>query len=197
MEAATARLRASNLLTGLPKPGDLAPGFELQDETGEPVTLAELLARGPLVLSFYRGVWCPYCNADLAALNDALPRMRELGAALVAVSPQIAASSRKARRDGGLGFPILSDPGNLVAELYSLRFRLAAEVKTLYQSFGIDLPKINGEDSWTLPVPARFVIRLDGIIAYAEANPDYTTRPEPDAFLAVLDDLQRARRHAA
>jgi len=197
MSEATEALRASGLLSGVPKVGDRAPDFVLFDESGGEVALADLLSNGPLVISFYRGVWCPYCNADLKALNEVLPRIRAAKAQLVAVSPQTSANSRKARRDNGLDFPILSDPGNAVAAAYSLRFRLDPKVQSLYEGFGVDLPRVNGDDSWTLPVPARFVVRSDGVVAYAEADPDYTRRPEPDAFLAVLDSFGREPREAA
>lgn len=156
---------------------------------GAGVTLEELLQKGPLVLTFYRGIWCPYCNADLKALEEARPRLEALGASLAAVSPQTGANSRKTRRDLGLGFPILTDVGGEVASLFGLRWTLPEDLKTLYQQFHVDLPGFNGDQSWTLPMPARYVIGTDGIIRYSEVNPDYTHRPDPSVLFPVLGNL--------
>jgi peroxiredoxin len=190
---ATAELVASGAAGRALKAGDKAPAFTLQDADGVAHASADLLARGPLVLSFYRGVWCPYCNMDLQALQAALPAVRERGAQLVAVSPQIASNSRKSARDNKLAFPILSDPGNELAAAFGLRFKLPDYLITLYRdAFKNDLAVVNGEPSWTLPMPARYVLAPDGTIAYAEVNPDYTNRPDPSDLLPVLDGLRHA-----
>jgi peroxiredoxin len=186
MKKATDALIASGQAERALKAGDKAPEFTLQDPDGNPVSSVELLAKGPLVLSFYRGVWCPYCNMELQALEAALPAIRELGASLVAISPQIKANSRKSVRQNELSFPILSDSKNDVAAAFGLRFTLPDYLVELYKSFGNDLPKINDDPSWTLPMPARFVIGTDGIITYAEVNPDYTLRPDPSELLPAL-----------
>lgn len=182
----TADLVASGAAARALKAGDKAPDFTLGDSDGKPVSLAELLSRGPLVLSFYRGVWCPYCNLELQALQATLAEFQKLGASLVAISPQTAVNSRKSVRQNGLGFPILSDPGNDVAAAFGLRYRMADDLVELYKSFKNDLPAFNGDPSWTLPMPARYVIGQDGIILYAEVNPDYTRRPEPEDMLPAL-----------
>jgi peroxiredoxin len=190
---ATAELVASGAAGRALKAGDKAPAFTLQDADGVAHASADLLARGPLVLSFYRGVWCPYCNMDLQALQAALPAVRERGAQLVAVSPQIVSNSRKSARDNKLAFPILSDPGNELAAAFGLRFKLPDYLITLYRdAFKNDLAVVNGEPSWTLPMPARYVLAPDGTIAYAEVNPDYTNRPDPSDLLPVLDGLRHA-----
>lgn len=186
MKKATDALIASGQAGRALKAGDKAPEFTLEDPDGNPVSSAELLAKGPLVLSFYRGVWCPYCNMELQALEQTLPAIRELGASLVAISPQIKANSRKSVRQNALSFPILSDSKNDVAAAFGLRFTLPDYLIELYKSFGNDLPKINDDPSWTLPMPARFVIGTDGIITYAEVNPDYTLRPDPSQLLPAL-----------
>jgi peroxiredoxin len=193
MAAGTQTLRDSGLAGRALKVGQVAPNFTLADDGGEIVSLERLLARGPVVVTFYRGVWCPYCNADLKALQRALPRFAQAGASLVSISPQNASNSRKAKRDNGLDFPILSDPGNEVAAHYGLRFTLEPQVKVLYRDrFGIDLERFNGDASWTLPMPARFVIARDGVVAYAEVDPDYTTRPDPSELLPALAALAQA-----
>ena len=193
MERATAELIASGQAGRALKAGDRAPDFSLNDPDGHPVLSADLLARGPLVLSFYRGVWCPYCNLELQALQEALPQFQALGASLVAISPQLAANSRKSQRQNKLEFPILSDTGNEVAAAFGLRFTLPDYLVELYRSLKNDLPAFNGDPGWTLPMPARYVIGQDGIIAYAEVNPDYTLRPEPEAMLPVLERITPAR----
>jgi peroxiredoxin len=175
------------------KAGDEAPGFSLPDADGVMFCSHSLLATGPLVVTFYRGVWCPYCNMDLQALEVARPEIESRGASLVALSMQNASTSRKSRRDNHLGFPILADFKGLVADRFGLRFKLSDELVELFKQFGNDLPQINGESSWTLPMPARYVIDQGGVVAYAEVNPDYTKRPDPSELFPVLDGLKAAR----
>lgn len=189
MERANAELIASGAAARAIKAGERAPAFTLQAPDGAPTTSAELLARGPLVVSFYRGVWCPYCNMELQALQAALPDFTAAGARLVAISPQNRVNSRKSVRENGLDFPILSDPGNMIAAAFGLRFTLPDYLVELYVSLGNNLPLFNGDATWTLPMPGRFVIGSDGIIAYAEVNPDYTRRPEP---ADMLPEIRRA-----
>ncbi|MGJ4940767.1 peroxiredoxin-like family protein [Bradyrhizobium sp. HKCCYLS1011] len=186
MHRATAELITSGAAGLALKAGDQAPSFALKDPDGDVVSSTELLTKGPLVLSFYRGVWCPYCNMELQALQAALPDFAALGARLVAISPQSAANSRKSLRQNALSFPILSDPGNEVAASFGLRFTLPDYLIDLYKQFRNDLPAFNGDASWTLPMPARFVIAQDRAILYAEVNPDYTRRPEPEDMLPAL-----------
>lgn len=189
MERATAELIASGQAGRALKAGDRAPAFTLNDPEGKPVSSAELLARGPLIISFYRGVWCPYCNLELQALQETLPQFQELGASLIAISPQTAANSRKSQRQNQLGFPILSDTHNDVAAAFGLRFALPEYLVELYKKLKNDLPAFNDDPAWTLPMPARYIVGSDGVIAYAEVNPDYTLRPEPDSMLPVLRKL--------
>lgn len=186
MERATAELISSGAAGRARKVGDQAPEFTLNDPDGNPLSSAALLAKGPLVLSFYRGVWCPYCNMELQALEAARATIESLGANLVAISPQKPANSRRSSRENKLGFPILSDPGNEVAAAFGLRFELPDYLAELYKSRGNNLPVTNGDESWTLPMPGRFVIGQDRTILYAEVNPDYTQRPEPGDMLPAL-----------
>jgi peroxiredoxin len=186
MHRATAELRASGQHERTLKAGDKAPVFQLKDAEGNLVSSEELLKQGPLVVSFYRGVWCPYCNMDLQELQAILPQIKELGANVVAISPQVASNSRKSMRDNKLGFPVLSDTHNDVAAAFGVRFALPDFLVDLYKMLKNDLVSFNGDDSWTLPMPGRFIIGQDGVIAYAEVDPDYTVRPEPDLLLAPL-----------
>ena len=190
MHRATKELLASGAAALALKVGDLAPPFTLRDADGQEVSSADLLARGPLIVSFYRGVWCPYCNMDLQALEAVLPEFRKRGASLVAISPQTPANSRRSERENNVHFPILSDPGNSVAAAFGLRFTLPDYLIDVYKNvFKNNLPVVNGDPSWTLPMPARYVIGQDSTVLYAEVNPDYTQRPEPEDLIPVLDKL--------
>ncbi|GLR86860.1 peroxiredoxin-like family protein [Bradyrhizobium iriomotense] len=193
MHRATAELIASGQAQRAKKAGDVAPEFTPRDPDGKSVSSRDLLAKGPLVLSFYRGVWCPYCNLELQALQEVLPEIAARGASLVAISPQTAPNSRKSQRDNKLSFPILSDVRSEVAEAFGIRFALPADLVALYKAFKNDLPTFNDDPSWVLPMPARYVIGRDGVIAYAEVNPDYTHRPDPSDLLPVLDRLQAVK----
>ena len=174
------------------KAGDAAPAFTLKDADGNFVSLTDLLAEGPVVLTFYRGVWCPYCNMDLQALEEARGEIEARGATLVAVSMQTAVNSRKAAQQNKLGFPIVTDPRGETADAYGLRFALPDYLIDIYKNaFKTDLAVINDDPSWTLPMPARYVIGRDGVIAYAEVNPDYTQRPDPSELLPTLDRLKQ------
>ena len=186
MHRATAELIASGQAERALKAGDRAPAFTLNDPEGNAVSSAALLARGPLALSFYRGVWCPYCNMELQALEAVLPEIRAAGGSLVALSPQTAPNSRKSVRQNNLSFPILSDVKGDVAAAFGLRFALPDYLVELYRSLKNDLPAFNDDPAWTLPMPARYVIGQDGTILYAEVNPDYTRRPEPEEMLPAL-----------
>ena len=186
MHRATAELIASGAAERALKAGDKIPRFTLDDPDGNKVSSIDLLGRGPLVISFYRGVWCPYCNMELQALQQALPEFQALGASLVAISPQNPVNSRKSLRQNSLDFPILSDSHNDVAAAFGLRFEMQDYLVELYKSLKNDLPAFNGDPSWTLPMPARYVVGQDGTILYAEVNPDYTRRPEPEDMLPAL-----------
>jgi peroxiredoxin len=180
-------LRRSEIMRDAPAAGDTAPGFTLPDARGGEVALATLLERGPVVLTFYRGGWCPYCNIALRAYERALPELRERGAELVAVSPQLPDASLSTAERNALSFPVLSDVGNLVAREYGLVFTVPDEVITYYREHRKhDLTAANGPGDWELPVPATFVIAPDGTVVLADVDPDYTRRLEPAAILEAL-----------
>ncbi|HIH2747085.1 AhpC/TSA family protein [Burkholderia aenigmatica] len=187
MERATAELIASGQAARAIKAGDRAPSFTLEDQDGNEVSSAELLRRGPLVITFYRGVWCPYCNIELQAINDVLPRIEGYGASVVAISPQTAVNSRKSVRVNKLGFPVLNDTSGEVGAAFGLRFALPDYLVNLYKALKNDLPAFNADPSWSLPMPARYVIGQDGIVLYSEVNPDYTHRPDPADMFPALE----------
>jgi peroxiredoxin len=186
MHRATAELVASGAARRAKKAGEIAPSFSLQDPEGNVVNSDQVLKRGPLVVSFYRGVWCPYCNMELQALEAVKSEFDKYGASLVAISPQTAPNSRKSVRQNKLSFAILADVKGKVGAAFGLRFNLQDYLIELYKGLKNDLPTFNDDPSWTLPMPARFVIGQNGTILYSEVNPDYTHRPEPEAMIPVL-----------
>ena len=173
------------------KVGDIAPTFALKTADGGLVSSTEMLEHGPLVVTFYRGVWCPYCNIDLQAIEEVADEIRSLGAHLVSISMQTATHSLKSQRQNKLSYPILVDEGGKTADAFGIRFRLQDELIEAYKGFDVDLPVINGEASWTLPMPARYVIAQDGTVAYAEVSPDYTKRPDPSELVMALKQLRQ------
>jgi peroxiredoxin len=186
MHRATAELIESGAAQRAKKAGDAAPSFSLKDPEGNVVSSADLLKRGPLVLSFYRGAWCPHCNMELQALEAVKPEFDKYGASFVAISPQTAPNSRKSVRQNKLSFPILSDVKGKVGAAFGLRFSLPDYLVELYKQLKNDLPTFNDDPSWTLPMPARYVIGQHGVILYSEVNPDYTRRPDPEDMIPVL-----------
>lgn len=190
MHDSTRKLEASGIGDRILKAGDQAPSFELMNQNGELVSSQTLLENGPMVITFYRGVWCPYCNTDLAYLKRYEDKIKELGATMLSISPQIAIHNQQIIEQQRLGFDLLSDSGNEVAEQFGLRWEMVDPLRSLYNDkFRIPLPDYNGDESWTLPVPARFIIGTDGMIKYAEYSVDYTKRPNPDVLIEELEKL--------
>jgi peroxiredoxin len=186
----TAELIATGQAERSLKVGDVAPTFSLATAEGEVVSSIATLESGPLVVTFYRGAWCPYCNIDLQAIEEVANEIRSLGASLFSISMQTATHSLKSQRQNKLSYPILVDEGGKTADAFGIRFRLQDELIEAYKGFNVDLPVINGEPSWTLPMPARYVIAQDGTIAYAEVSPDYTQRPDPGELVTALRQLK-------
>lgn len=186
MAAATRELQDLGITDRSLKTGDQVPDFTLPNHNGEPRRLFELLDDGVVVLNFYRGGWCPYCNMELGALQKALPEIRETGAQLVAISPELPDKATDTQTRHALEFDVLSDVGNRVVEAFGLAFELPEQLRPIYTRLGIDIPAFNGDTSFTLPVPASYVIDTDGIIRFHFVNVDYTRRLEPDELLRVL-----------
>ncbi len=169
--------------------GAVAPDFALPGAAGETVRLSEQLARGPVVLVFYRGAWCPYCNTQLRDYQLAMDSIRAAGATLLAISPQTPDSSLTIRERQSLTFPVLSDVGNRVSRDYGLVFQVDEATRERYLAVGIDLAASNGVDTWELPVPAVYVIGRDGTIRTSFIEADYTQRASTDAILEALQAL--------
>lgn len=190
MNDATNALQDSEIVAKAKQKGEAAPTFGLPNAQGGELSLAEQLKKGPVVLTFYRGEWCPYCNMQLFAYQKRLAEMRNLGAELVAVSPEKYDSAKETIRKSDLDFPVLSDAGNKVARSYGLVFALSPKLKGVYEKFGIDLVKNQGNDNWELPIAATYVIQQNGEIAYAFLSADYTQRAETQEIIDVLKKLQ-------
>ena len=172
-----------------PQVGDFTPDFELTDQLGRMVRSVALRDQGPLVISFYRGGWCPYCNVELLALERSLSRITKLGASLVAISPQLPDESMTVVEKIGLTFPVLSDVDNVVARQFGLVFALSPHLRPIYVELGADLPHYNGTDTFELPVPGTFVVDRDGEIVATYVNADYKQRMEPDRIIEALEDI--------
>lgn len=176
--------------------GDLAPEFTLPDAEGQPVSLASFLVRGPVVLSFYRGGWCPYCNVELRAYQRILPEIRALGADFVAISPQTPESSLATVEKKALDFTVLSDVGNKVASEFGIAAPIPDVVKAITSAHGVDLDAVNGARDSQLPIPATYVVAPDRRIVLADIDVDFRIRLDPDVTLATLRELVRHRRRA-
>jgi peroxiredoxin len=186
---AAARLDAVDFAAGAPQVGDPAPDFELCDAVGDPVRLSALLGHGPVVVIFYRGAWCPYCNVQLRIFQSRLAELQEHGAWLVAVSPQMPDHSLSMAEKNELEFPVLSDPGAAVIRRYGLAYTVEEPLRGLLEATGTDLGAYNGEAGWVLPAPATFVIDRAGRVRYAHVRGDWTERAEPAEVLDVLARL--------
>jgi peroxiredoxin len=186
MNRATEQLRLSKTVDRAVKEGDRAPNFRLPGVDGKEVELDRLLEAGPVVLCFYRGQWCPYCNLELRAYQRALPQLKALGASVVAISPQTPDHSAATAQSNELGFPVLSDVGLNTARAYGLAFDLPPELVDLYQSFKNDLVRWNGAGGWALPIPAVYLIGQDGRVLLAHVDPDYRERMDPETVLLKL-----------
>jgi alkyl hydroperoxide reductase subunit AhpC len=173
-------------LDGIAKVGDLVSDFEFQDIRGERVQLSELLKSCPVVLSFYRGGWCPYCNLELRTYEAILPQVKSLHANIIALSPEKYENMQATSLKNKLSFPTGTDEGLRVAKSLGLVFELSAELKELYSKFGHALSDTNSEGLWELPIPAVFVIQPDQRISFVYANLDYRERLEPSEVLKHL-----------
>lgn len=168
------------------KSGDKIPEFKLKNAFGELVSSDELLGKGPLIITFYRGAWCPYCNLELSAYQNILPEIKEAGGHLVGISPELPDTSMTLVEKHTLKFEILSDINNELAELFGLKFKLSPDLSAAYKGFGYDLVKAQGNDKYELPVPATYVVNSDGTIVLDYVNSDYTKRLGPKEALDAL-----------
>ncbi len=180
------QLGASDVGAHAIQAGEEAPDFTATDFQGDTVSLSAFLEKGPVVLSFYRGGWCPICSLEFAALRKIYPQIREAGAELIAISPETREKAKETVETKELSFPVLIDPDNAIAAKYGLIMRICDEIQELYIKWGLDIPAWNQEDSWQVPVPATYIIDTTGIIRSAYVDKDYTHRMEPEEILKAL-----------
>lgn len=166
--------------------GDVAPEIVLTNAKDETVDVGLLLKRGPVIVTFYRGGWCPYCNLQLRAFQTILPDIKAAGASLVAISPEKPDNTVTTAEKNALTFEVLSDVGQKVGRAFGLVYIFSDELKGAYHGFGRDIPEVNGTDEWALPISATYIIGQDGRIIYAYTDPDYRDRADPEKILKVL-----------
>jgi peroxiredoxin len=185
-ERAVEELFATDIEERILPVGATAPDFALKDSNGKVMRTANLLELGPLVVKFFRGRWCPYCMTELETWRDLYEQVRERGALLVAVGPQVDRQSDFMVGQHGLPFPVLCDAGNKVAEQFGLVYALPETMREYYRSILVNIPFVNGDQSWRLPLPATYVIGQDRKILFAEAHADFKVRPEPEEVLTAV-----------
>lgn len=187
-ERAVEELFASGIEDRILPVGAMAPEFALKDAAGRLVRSADLLALGPLVIKFFRGRWCPYCMTELEAWQDLYGRLREGGGLMIAISPQVERQSDFMVGQHGLQFPVLSDPGCAVADQFGLVYSVPAYQREYYRSILVNIPFLNGDQSWRLPLPATYVLTPARCVVLAEAHADFRVRPEPrEALRAAIE----------
>ncbi|MGH9615589.1 MAG: peroxiredoxin-like family protein [Acidobacteriaceae bacterium] len=186
-ESAIAELLASGIEHQILPAGSAVPEFALPDNNGRIVRSTDLLALGPLVINFFRGRWCPYCLAELAAWRDLYQDVRKRGALLVAISPQTVHQNDLMLQQHAFPFPVLSDVGSVVAERFRMAYTVPAYHQRHYRGILVNIPFINGDQSWRLLLPATYLVKPDGTVAFAQAHADFRVRPEPEEVLAALD----------
>lgn len=193
-ERAVAELYASGIEQKILPVGSAAPQFALPDSNRRIVRSTDLLALGPLIVKFFRGRWCAYCMTELDAWRELYARVRAQGALLVAVSPQTVHQNdlmlqQAAQQSRPLPFPVLSDAGCAVAAQFQLVYSVPAYHQRHYRTILVNLPFMNGDPAWRLPLPATYLVRADGTVAYAQAHSDFRVRPDPEELLAALTSL--------
>jgi peroxiredoxin len=189
VEATRKVIQDSGLLRSALQAGQVFPSFSLPDANGSIVSASELLKGGPLVVAFYRGSWCPFCDLELNALQLALPEIKAQGGSLAAISPQRPEQSAETARHSQLNFHLLFDRQNLFARELGLVYRLPAAMQTELQKTGLQLPTINGDDSWELPIPATYLVGQDGVIVDAFLDADFYHRKDPQELIEELRRL--------
>lgn len=189
MDRANEELAQSPVIAEIAQVGSLAPKFTLPNAVGERVSLDGLLEKGPVVISFYRGIWCPFCNLEQRALQRHLPRIAELGASLVAISGMTPDNSLSMVERLQLTYEVLTDAGLAVARSYGVVFELPEYLREIYERLGHPVTRFNGTSDQTLPIPATFVVDRARVIRFAYANPNYMYRADPADIIGVLEDL--------
>jgi peroxiredoxin len=194
---AVAELKQRQVAANALPVGATAPAFELPDHDGKIISSSAFLGEGRLVLCFIRGRWCPFCVGQIEAMNLVLPQIEQAGAALLPISPQTVKQSFFMHDQHKLRFPLLSDAGNKVARQFGLTYRVLPPQEAIYRKAFVNLPFVNGDESWELPIPATDIIDRDGTVLFASADEDYTERPEPTDIVGILRGETNSRSNDA
>lgn len=181
------KLAQSGIIESAKSQGEIAPDFELQNSDGIKVSLGSLLEQGNVVISFNRGNWCPFCNLEFKALQNSISEIKDAGANLVVISPQLPIMSRQLKQDNGFTYDILYDKGNEVAKQFGISFALPKPLRPIHDAFGMDIPAHNGDISFELPLAATYVINKNREIVYSYLNANWMDRAEPEEFLAIIN----------
>ncbi|MHC0066412.1 peroxiredoxin-like family protein [Nostoc sp. UIC 10890] len=182
-------LISSSMIDQTLKVGDIIPNFILPNSFGQSVEIEKLLTSGAVVISFFRGSWCPFCNLELAGLQQALPAIQTLGASLIAISPQTVRHTISTIEKHELTYEVLSDHSNMIARQFGIVFQIPESLRHILHEKGHVLPRYNGDESFELPIPATFVVSQDGKIVYAFVDPDYTKRLDPIEIVSILRNI--------
>jgi peroxiredoxin len=187
MDQHVAHLAASGIARSAKQVGDRAPDIRLRDQHGEIFDVATLLAKGPVVVTFYRGGWCPFCNLELKAYQAVLPLIAAAGASIVAISPEKPDDTVSTAEKNALSFPVLSDVGQAVGKAFGVVYAFTDDVRGVYEGFKLDIPLKNGAPAdWSLPLSATYVIGVDSVLRFADTRVDYRERTDPLEVLRVL-----------
>lgn len=188
MDKATAELKKNGLKKAIVR-GKKAPDFTLESFKAGTFSLKDALKNGPVVVTFYRGGWCPYCNLQLRAYEERIADFKKAGATIIAISPEKPENAKATADANKVSFDLLFDEGNRVARRYGLVFKIGPELKEVYSGFGIDLERSQGNDKWELPLAATYVIGQDGLVLYSFVEADYTRRAEPQILIDLLNKI--------
>lgn len=186
IQRAVDELEASGITQRSLQVGDRIPDFTLCNTADQPIDVHKLLSQGSVVISFFRGMWCPFCSLELQALEQVFPAIQALGVSLIAISPQTQSYSLAMAERHNLTFNILSDRRNGVARQFGLVHQVPGYLRPVFEQMGLPLPRYNGDESFELPIPATYIVGQDGIILYAFVNPDYTQRVDPVEIVTIL-----------
>ncbi len=183
------RLGAAETVDRVLKLNDRIPDFILPNAEGKLIASEDLLVRGPLVISFFRGDWCPFCRLMLEAMNEAAPAIAQAGGTLVAIAPETGGRLLRAKKRLNLSIELLSDVDNGVALSFGVAFKTPDAYRKILEAHGTNLAERQGNEGWIIPIPAAFVVDRAGIVRYAFVEPEFVRRAEPEAIIAVLKEL--------
>lgn len=189
IKTANANFKASFQPSSAIQVGDTLPEFRLSDAFGKEVSSADLLAKGPILINFYRGEWCPFCNLVLRSMQEHLDEIKAKGVTMVAVSPELPNQSLSTTEKHDLKFPVLSDVGNKFAKQLGIVFQQPDTMRSLHKQFGNDLETRNGDDSMEVPIPATLLVDQKGVVRNTYIETEYWKRLEPSTAMKWIEAM--------